>query len=143
MQTQRASVLAAIILATLTACSVPAERPLAPSAEAHDIGYEIEREPEPAKSQAEWADVLVKRIRRFWLRPPEAPASFQCVVRVALAPDGSVLASAVIKSCGTEAMDLSVRVAMLKASPFPLPAHPEDFVANLTVTFCPNENGCY
>ena len=82
---------------------------------------------------------LQQRIQRNWVRPPSATASTRCEVSVRQLPDGTVT-SVVVESCnGDDAVRRSVKNAVEKASPLPLPANPSLFERNLRFVFEPTQ----
>ncbi len=61
------------------------------------------------------------KVTRSWRMPPGTQPGFSCIVRVRLIPGGEVISAKVVKSCGSPQLDGSVEVAVLKASPLPVP----------------------
>lgn len=95
-----------------------------------------------AGAQADWADLISARIRKFWTRPPASAERFNCFVQVQIEPGGAVVSTRIVRSCGTTALDRSVETAVLKASPLPQPQDPKAFTPDLRITFCPADNAC-
>lgn len=86
---------------------------------------------------AQWADALVRHIARNWVRPPGAADRFECLVQVALLPDGTVTSAKIVKSCGNALLDKSVEDAVFRASPLPKPTDPSVFERDLSIRFIP------
>jgi len=82
---------------------------------------------------------LRQAIQRNWVRPPSATASTRCEVSVRQLPDGTVT-SVVVESCnGDDAVRRSVKNAVEKASPRPVPDNPSLFERNLRFVFEPTQ----
>jgi len=97
---------------------------------------------EDAEKLSDWAQLISARIHKFWTRPPLSPDRFRCSVKVDQRRNGEVLRVLVMRSCGTPSLDRSLELAVVKASPLPLPADPTTpFFSVINVTFCPRE-GC-
>jgi colicin import membrane protein len=81
-----------------------------------------EQELARAKSAlAEFIPYIQDKVQRNWLRPPGSPQGLACLVKVRLIPGGEVASVNVIRSSGDPVFDRSVELAVLKASPLPLP----------------------
>lgn len=89
-----------------------------------------------ADSQKLWARALTEALRRSWLRQPGAD-NFVCKVKIRMLPNGQVVSSSIVSSCGSQLLDDSVIAAANKASPLPLPSEPSAFVPEVTITFRP------
>ncbi len=87
--------------------------------------------------QATWQQQLIEHISRYWDRIPGLPNNLRCQVTITLLPSGQVIDVRVIQSSGSPAFDDSVRTAVLKASPLPLPADPKAFDRTLKPIFTP------
>lgn len=109
---------------------------------AMDAAMAAEQQGRIQAAQADWGQVMAARIRKFWIRPPASPDAFHCVVAMKLSSDGQVLDAQVTSSCGSAPLDRSVRDAVIKASPMPLPKDPGAFVPDISITFCPSVGGC-
>jgi colicin import membrane protein len=85
-----------------------------------------------------WHAAIVARIQRAWSKPPSAQPGIECIVAVSQDPDGAVTAVQVISCTGGDAaLRESLKVAVLRASPLPLPPDPALFERNLELTFRP------
>jgi colicin import membrane protein len=51
----------------------------------------------------------------------------KCIYSISLAPDGSVLSVALVKSSGDDNLDQSARQAIMQSSPLPVPKDPAEF----------------
>ncbi len=90
-------------------------------------------------AQDEWNFRVRERIESNWYRPASARRGLQCRVAVTLVPGGTVV-SAVVEACnGDEAVRESLRSAVLKSSPLPLPKDPRLFERKLVLEFTPDE----
>lgn len=90
-------------------------------------------------AQDEWNFRVRERIESNWYRPASARRGLQCRVAVTLVPGGTVV-SAVVEACnGDEAVRESLRAAVLKSSPLPLPKDPRLFERKLVLEFTPDE----
>ena len=61
------------------------------------------------------------QVQRNWRIPESEVANPRAVVRVRLAPDGTVLSVRTVDSSGDESFDQSLERAVLRASPLPVP----------------------
>ena len=90
-------------------------------------------------AQDEWNLRVRERIESNWYRPASAKRGLQCRVAVTLVPGGTVV-SAVVEACnGDAAVRESLRAAVLKSSPLPLPKDPRLFERKLVLEFTPDE----
>ena len=90
-------------------------------------------------AQDEWNFRVRERIESNWYRPASARRGLQCRVAVTLVPGGTVV-SAVVEACnGDAAVRESLRAAVLKSSPLPLPKDPRLFERKLFLEFTPDE----
>ena len=90
-------------------------------------------------AQDEWNFRVRERIESNWYRPASARRGLQCRVAVTLVPGGTVVA-AVVEACnGDEAVRESLRAAVLKSSPLPLPKDSRLFERKLVLEFTPDE----
>ena len=90
-----------------------------------ELQAQLAAEAERSKAEsalAEFIPYIQERIQRNWLRPAGSPAGLNCLVKVRLIPGGDVVSVNVVRSSGDAVFDQSVEVAVLKASPLPLPA---------------------
>jgi colicin import membrane protein len=85
------------------------------------------------------ADVKA-RVERAWTRPASAKKGTHCTLEVSQAPTGTVLQAQVIEPCnGDAAVRASIRDAVFRASPLPVPKNPDVFQRNLQLVFSPDE----
>ncbi len=90
-------------------------------------------------AQDEWNFRVRERIESNWYRPASARRGLQCRVAVTLVPGGTVV-SAVVEACnGDAAVRESLRAAVLKSSPLPLPKDMRLFERKLVLEFTPDE----
>ena len=73
--------------------------------------------------------LILQAISEHWVIPPQVNKSLSCELRIRLAPGGEVLDVQVTRSSGDPSLDHSARVAVLKASPLPVPSDPNAFAA--------------
>jgi len=85
--------------------------------------------------------LIRQKISRSWNRPPGTAKGLQSIVRVRLVPGGEVLEATVVRSSGVSLFDLSVKHAVYKASPLPIPPDPElfDYFRDIEFLFNPEE----
>ncbi len=93
---------------------------------------------------ARYTVLIMKRVASKWVRPSGWQPGISCVVNVQVVPGargGQVLDVKVIQSCGQPMFDSSVKTAVFKAEPLPLPKDPEiaDKFRDLNFKFNPEE----
>jgi colicin import membrane protein len=89
----------------------------------------------PQQSSVEWVSTLQSAVLQNWSRPGNLQGVTRCRVSVTLAPDGSVELVAIKESCGSKELEQSVRTAVLRSSPLPLPGDPAVFARHLVLNF--------
>lgn len=94
------------------------------------------------RDTAEWAAAVSSRVHKFWRRPMGSPGQFNCQVRVEQSSLGKVLNAQVEKSCGSEALDISVLRAVQTASPLPPLPQSVPFERSFLLSFCPSAGAC-
>ena len=90
-------------------------------------------------SQNAWVAEIKSKLASNWLRPQGVSDTIICTVRVELADNGHVLSVQVIGSSGNSLFDDSVRRAVLKSDPLPLPVDPTAFQSGLKLHFTPQD----
>ncbi|MCC5856712.1 MAG: cell envelope integrity protein TolA [Ectothiorhodospiraceae bacterium] len=73
------------------------------------------------RAQAQAVNVWRRILTDAWVRPPGSAAGLSTAVRVRLLPTGQVISIEIIESSGDDAFDRSVRNAIERASPLPVP----------------------
>ena len=106
----------------------------APSTAAPAPGLPME---EIRKAQIAWAQVMSDHIAQWWARPPGLPKGLRCKAAVVLIPNGEVVSATISVPSSNAAFDGSVLNAIYKASPLPLPVHPDAFNPQLAIWFEP------
>lgn len=101
---------------------------------------EQEQEGRAASERARWAALIQDKVRRNWIRPINSVDKFQCSVNVQILPGGTIANVKLNGSCGSPVLDESVKRAVLKSDPLPMPADPSVFDRNLNFTFVPGTN---
>ncbi|RLA19387.1 MAG: cell envelope integrity protein TolA [Gammaproteobacteria bacterium] len=93
------------------------------------------------QAMVSYRDVIRQKIQRSWLKPSTSTSGLSCKIRVKLIPGGSVMDATVTKSSGDPLFDRSVEVAVLKASPLPIPEDPTlfSYFRTLDLNFNPKE----
>lgn len=90
-----------------------------------------------AKQQAaqlrEFTLAINKKIKSQWRRPPQVSGQLATLLRITLIPGGEVSSVIITKSSGNTAFDASVKDAVLRASPLPVPADAALFRDNFRV----------
>lgn len=71
--------------------------------------------------------LILQTISQHWIVPPSVNKSLSTQLLIRLAPGGVVLDVQLVKSSGDENLDRSARLAVLKASPLPVPENTEEF----------------
>lgn len=71
--------------------------------------------------------LILSAIGQQWLIPTGVSHTLQSVYEVHLAPGGTVLSVTLVTSSGNAALDQSAKIAILKASPLPVPKSPRQF----------------
>ncbi len=70
---------------------------------------------------------LLKHIGSYWRIPPNVGVHQYCELQLKIASDGTVLQVRIIHSSGHAALDHSAEIAVLKASPLPVPHDKQAF----------------
>ncbi len=83
----------------------------------------------------EYVSHIRDKVQRSWIRPPAAGSNLACSVTVRLMPGGDVAEVKVVRSSGDAAFDQSVKNAVLRASPLPMPPDPEVREQFRTISF--------
>ncbi|MBS0397017.1 MAG: cell envelope integrity protein TolA, partial [Proteobacteria bacterium] len=89
--------------------------------------------------QARYAAEIRARVERAWIRPPTARPGLKCTVQVTQVPGGTVTDVKVGDCNGDDAVQRSIRDAVLRASPLPAPPDPSLFERKLSLVFAPND----
>lgn len=71
--------------------------------------------------------LILNAISQQWILPQNADSTMSSQFRIRLAPNGSVLEVALIRSSGDPILDRSAQSAIYKASPLPVPNDPTTF----------------
>lgn len=71
--------------------------------------------------------LILSAISQQWILPQNADSTMSSQFRIRLAPNGSVLEVALIRSSGDAILDRSAQSAIYKASPLPVPSDPTTF----------------
>jgi colicin import membrane protein len=95
-----------------------------------------------AQMQSDWAVQLSAAIKRAWARPPGTDESLRAYLHITLSEGGQVQSARIVTSSGVPIFDESVKGAVYKASPLPLPRDPSAFDSNITICFSPNPQSC-
>lgn len=70
---------------------------------------------------------IIHQIESHWVLPAYVDSHASCQLLVHLAPGGKVTAVSVSRSSGSHALDRSARLAVIQASPLPVPSDPVTF----------------
>lgn len=68
-----------------------------------------------------YKSAIVGSIEKEWIVPEGANRQLSCILNIRLSPEGKVLSVEILQSSGDATLDQSARVAVLKASPLPVP----------------------
>lgn len=71
--------------------------------------------------------LITQAIAQHWLVPSGVNKKLSSELLIRIAPGGTVLDVQIVKSSGDEALDLSARTAVFKASPLPVPSKSDEF----------------
>ena len=99
-----------------------------------------ERQGRMATEREKWVAMITNKIQRNWVRPINSVDKFSCFLDVQILPGGSVVDVKLTRSCGSTALDESVKRAVLKSDPLPMPTDPEVFDRKLNLNFIPQTN---
>ena len=91
-----------------------------------------------ASQLARYVADLQARIERAWNRPPTAKAGLRCEVLVTQVPGGTVTDVRIGTCNGDAAVQQSISLAVLRASPLPAPPDPSLFERKLKLVFEPD-----
>ena len=69
----------------------------------------------------QYTSQIVAAIQQHWAFPAGANPAWSCLYEIVLSPSGAVTQVRLIRSSGHPALDYSARVAIVKASPLPVP----------------------
>ncbi|MFI4979001.1 MAG: energy transducer TonB [Nevskiales bacterium] len=114
---------------------VPAHKQAAPPKPAAAAAQAAPQAPKVPDEVQEMEDVL-GRIHDNWLEPPGASKSFQCRIRIDYAAGGMITAVRFLQGCGNPILDDSVKRAIWKTQPLPLP-HATEAAGSLEIDFTP------
>lgn len=93
-----------------------------------------------AGETAQYVAEVKARVERAWTRPASARKGVRCALEVLQAPTGTVLQAQVAEPCnGDAAVRASIRDAVFRASPLPVPKNPDVFQRSLQLVFSPDE----
>ncbi|MEZ0471349.1 energy transducer TonB [Luteimonas salinilitoris] len=85
---------------------------------------------------AEWTSAVQQRILSNWSRPPGQPeTSPRCLICLKISATGVVESAEFKEPCGAAAFEQSVRLAVQRSSPLPLPRDPAVFQRSLVLNF--------
>lgn len=71
--------------------------------------------------------LIIQSIAQYWIVPDNVDAGAYCQLSVRLAPGGEVLSVELLRGSGNAVLDRSAKIAVLKASPLPVPEDPSLF----------------
>ncbi|MCD9033820.1 TonB C-terminal domain-containing protein [Luteimonas sp. Y-2-2-4F] len=89
----------------------------------------------PSPAQAEWVRRVHEHVVSRWSLPPGAKVGTGCRVQAKLSRSGEVESAEIREPCGDAMLERSVRAAVLRASPLPLPRDPAAFDPVLVIHF--------
>jgi colicin import membrane protein len=88
---------------------------------------------------ANWQAMIVARVQRAWIRPPNSAAGLNCAVRISQTTGGEVTSVQIGDCNGDAAVRESIESAVYRASPLPPPPDPSLFERNITFLFKPTD----
>lgn len=88
---------------------------------------------------AQYQALIVDKVMRYWLPPPNLPETYYCDVTIRQIPGGEVV-SVKAGKCDNDVLARSAETAVWKASPLPAPPDPSLFDQHVRVEFVPPED---
>jgi type IV secretory pathway VirB10-like protein len=112
------------------------------SAKESDLARQLAAEEHRAGAEqsgqlAQYVSLIQARIERAWNRPPTAKPGLSCTVFVSQVPGGTVTNVKLGDCNGDAAVQQSITLAVMNASPLPAPPDPSLFERNLRLVFAP------
>ena len=107
-------------------------------ANAQEDSDTAEFDPELLAELGVYAQMIQRHVENYWNHPPNIPENLKCVVLATQDSKGEVIEVRTVSCNGNEEVRRSVEIAVLNASPLPLPRKPELFSAQIQITFSPN-----
>ncbi len=86
------------------------------------------------RHQYDYASQIKTKVHSNWLKPKDLTSHARCTVLIKQRIDGCVI-NVSFKSCTSPKMRMTVRQAVLKASPLPLAPHPALFSSEILLSF--------
>ncbi|MBB1473995.1 TonB C-terminal domain-containing protein [Luteimonas sp. MC1782] len=87
-------------------------------------------------ASAEWAASVQERVLSNWSRPaPRSAPVATCRIYLTISLAGTVEAAEFRQPCGDDALEQSIRAAVQRSSPLPLPRDPGAFQRLLVLNF--------
>lgn len=87
-----------------------------------------------------WPEAIVTIVKNNWLRPPiEITGTAGCTASIQISQNGDVMSVSFDEPCASEILQWSIETAILKSSPFPLPADPAFFRHKIVARFTPRD----
>ena len=83
----------------------------------------------------DWASAVQQRIHDNWVRPVGSSETKRCLIYLKVSPNGIVESAEFKEPCGDTAFEESVRTAIQRSSPLPLPSDPAVFQRNMVLNF--------
>jgi len=99
----------------------------------HQAQKQIQRQIQMQGEINKYQAMILQSISHHWLLPDNANKHLACEFFIRLAPGGTVLDVKLLKSSGNPALDRSAKIAVYKASPFPVPKDKETFERMRTI----------
>ena len=89
--------------------------------ESNHLTPQTHRTPQQAQQINRYKKSLLKHIAHYWHVPPYVDPHLRCTLEINIAADGSVLRVKVVRRSGNRLLDQSASIAVIKASPLPVP----------------------
>lgn len=86
-------------------------------------------------AKSSWLQQVSAAIHQNFTRPPGTDVSLKCKLRIQIGPSGQVLLAEIVASSGNDLFDNSVKSAVYKAAPLPLPDDPSLLNQAIVFTF--------
>lgn len=128
-------------------CGIDLEIPKSTKKAGDGSGSFIDAEIDSEKNQGEAKTAMTMAVGAIyaavvsnWIQPQTSTIGLRVVIRININPGGEVTSARVVKSSGNALFDRSSEIAVLKASPLPVPNNPRYYqhIKEFDFAFAPN-----
>ncbi|MDT0618434.1 energy transducer TonB [Salinisphaera sp. P385] len=106
----------------------------AQSGQSQALEKALRADPDTTSPQHDYIQAIREHLQRHWQRPSGQDTA-SCRVRLEQRRGGHIVAFELLESCGSDALDRSVKQAILAADPLPRPRRRDAFVPELIIAF--------